>query len=386
MLAQEIVSRLCKLLPPEGTLPLHEPCLGGNESLYLQRCVETGWVSHLGPYVTRFEDSLIEFTGSRHVVSMASGTAALHMALVLLEVGAQEEVLVPSLSFVATANAVAYCGSVPHFVDVDERTLGVDVAKLADYLRSNTVISERGTLNRHTGRLIRALITVHTFGHVGDVEGLVRLSEEYQLSLVEDACESLGSFHRGRHSGTLGRMGVLSFNGNKIVTTGGGGAFLTSDQALHARARHLASTAKLSHAWEYDHDAVGYNYRLSNLSAAVGVAQMEQLPSFLEKKKRNFEMYRELFGGLDGVKLFIPPPDSQSNHWLNSLILAPESESQLDSILERAHSRRIFLRPAWKPLHLLEMYGDTPRMDLEGTEQLARRLIALPSSAGLLDT
>jgi perosamine synthetase len=386
VLAQEIVARLCKLLPPARPVPLHEPSLGGNESLYLQRCVETGWVSYLGPYVTRFEQSLTEFTGSPKVVSMASGTAALHLALVLLETQAGDEVLLPSLSFVATANAVAYCGAVPHFVDVDEKTLGIDVARLAEHLREHAVITEGGACNRRSGRRIRTLIAVHSFGHVGDLEGLAKLCAEYRLSLVEDACESLGSFYRGRHSGTFGRIGVLSFNGNKIVTTGGGGAIITPDSDLGERARHLSSTARLPHPWEHDHDAVGYNYRLSNLGAAVGVAQMEQLPGFLAKKKRIFAAYRSAFAGLEGARVFAPPPDSESNHWLSNLLLAPGCEPALQGILELAHRSQILLRPAWKPLHRLAMFRDAPRMNLDRTEDLAGRLVSLPSSAGLLDT
>lgn len=376
---------------------LHVPTFAGNEWGYVKECIDTGWVSSAGEFVNRFERAVAEYTGAPYAIATVNGTAALHMALMLAGVGrpvgalgggdaspdAQDEVLMPALTFVATANAVAYTGAVPHFVDVDPTTFGVHPQALAAYAQH--AFERRGgrLVNRKTGRRVSALIVMHAFGHPADLAGLQGLCREWDIPLIEDAAESLGSFYQGRHTGTFGRLGVLSFNGNKIITTGGGGMILTADPELAAAAKHLTTTAKLPHAWEYVHDRVGYNYRLPNINAALGVAQMERLPQLLAAKRKLFERYRAAFEGIQGVTILREPPDGQSNYWLNALVLDEALADQRDPLLKALSDAGFQVRPIWQPMHLLPMYRDCPRMDLPVTESLARRVINLPSSAHL---
>ena len=261
---------------------LHEPNFSGNEWLYLKECLDSTFVSSVGKFVDRFEVDLAAFTGAKHAVAVVNGTAALHIALKLVGVNTGDEVLIPALTFVATANAVTYCGATPHFVDSEEKTLGVDAVKLRDYLEHHTEQRAGQCINSTTGKVIRALVPMHTFGHPVDLDRVMAVAHDFNLALVEDAAESLGSYYHGRHTGTFGLMGTLSFNGNKTITTGGGGAILTDDAELARHAKHLTTTAKLPHAWEYRHDEIGYNYRMPNINAALGCAQLEQLPAILE--------------------------------------------------------------------------------------------------------
>ncbi|MCM0081189.1 LegC family aminotransferase [Geomonas sp. Red32] len=367
----------------EGPIPLHEPCFAGSEWNFVRECLDSGWVSSVGSFVDRFERALEDFTGAPHAVAVVNGTAALHLCLLLAGVEPGDEVLIPALSFVATANAVAYCGAVPHFVDSEISTLGVDPVKLARYLEEIALPSPGGCRNRMSGRPIRALVPMHTFGHPADLQGLSELCGRFGLALVEDAAESLGSRYRGAHTGTFGLLGAVSFNGNKIVTTGGGGAILTGDEALARRARHLSTTAKLPHRWAFRHDAVGFNYRLPNLNAALGVAQMEELPAFLSAKRRLAAYYREEFATLAGASFFAAPEGCQSNYWLNALLLAPELAGLRDRLLDELNDRGIMARPAWEPLHRLPPYLDAPRMELSTAEGLADRIINIPSSPAL---
>jgi perosamine synthetase len=375
---------------------LHGPELGGNEWRYVKECIDTGWVSSAGSYVTEFERRLAELTGAKHAVAVVNGTAALHVALMLAGVERDDEVLMPSLTFVATANAAAYCGAVPHFCDVDYRTLGMDVGKLEGYLeevgevrdpdrRSAARTSGPACFNRLTGRQISAIVPMHTFGHPVEMDGLMALAEKWGLPVVEDAAESLGSYFRGRHTGVFGRMGILSFNGNKIVTTGAGGAIVTDDEALAKRAKHLTTTAKTAHPWEYVHDEVGYNYRMPNINAAMGCAQLEQLPGFLERKRRLAGRYAEAFSGVEGVQVFREPERARSNHWLNALMLEKGDDGARDAVLSALNDEGLQSRPIWRPMHQLPMYERCPRMDLRVTEDLSRRIVNVPSSAGLIE-
>ncbi len=366
------------------SVQLHCPELRGNELAYLEECVDTAWVSYAGSFVTRFDRELAQLTGARHAVVMVNGTAALHVALMLAGVGRGEEVLMPSLTFVATANAVAYLGAVPHFCEVEARTLGLDPARLARHLDEVAERRGEGLFNRATGRRIAAIVPMHTFGHPVDMEPLMVLADRWGLVVVEDAAESLGSYYHGRHTGTFGRMGILSFNGNKIVTTGGGGAIITDDDELAARARHLTTTAKAPHRWEFIHDEVGFNYRMPNINAAVGCAQLEQLPGFLERKRRLAQRYVEAFEGVEGISVFREPPGCRSNYWLNVLLLDEPSLDVRDALLAALNDAGLQSRPIWKPMHQLRMYADCPRMDLTVTEELALRVINVPSSAGLV--
>jgi perosamine synthetase len=360
---------------------LHEPVFGGNEWRYVKDCLDSGWVSSVGSYVDRLERELAVLTGARRAIVTVSGTTALHMGLKLLGVERGDEVLVPTLSFVATANAAAHCGATPHFVDSDAATLGVDVARLEEYLASISQIRDQGCVNRRTGARIAALVPMHTFGQPVDMDALLKVSERYNISVLEDAAESLGSLYKGRHTGVFGRLGALSFNGNKIVTTGGGGALVTDDEALADRAKHLTTTARVKHRWSFIHDAVGYNYRMPNLNAALGCAQLEQLPGFIASKRALAERYAEAVSGVPGVSIFCERDFARSNYWLNALLLDQPDEELRDSILSALNEAGVFARPAWNLLHTLPMFADAPRMNLGGAISLARRIVNLPSSA-----
>ena len=381
--AQQIVDTIFNVIGT-GPVSLHEPRFAGNEWAYLKDCLDSTFVSSVGPYVDRFEADLAAFTGAKHAVAVVNGTAALHIALRLANVRQGDEVLMPALTFVATANAVHYCGAIPHFVDSEERTLGVDANALRDYLKATTEKQAGQYVNRNTGRVIRALVPMHTFGHPVDINGMLAVARDYNLSLVEDAAESLGSYYQGHHTGTFGLLGTLSFNGNKTITTGGGGAILTNDVELARKAKHITTTAKIPHRWEFIHDEVGYNYRLPNINAALGCAQLEQLPTFIESKRRLYNDYRIAFDHIDGVRIFGEPDGCQSNYWLQVLLLNETRADEKKTILEATNDAGVMSRPAWTLLHRLEPYRSCPRMTLAGAESLERRLINLPSSAYLI--
>ena len=362
---------------------LHEPYFAGNEWAYLKECIDTGWVSSVGKFVDQFETKLSEFTGARYAVATVNGTAALHTCLKLVDVTAGDEILVPALTFVATANAISYCGAIPHFVDSEERTLGLDPCKLAAYLAEIADIRVDGCFNRRSGRRIKAVVPMHTFGHPVDLDPLVELCARYSLELIEDAAESLGSYYKGRHTGNWDTMSALSFNGNKIVTTGGGGAILTNDESLAKLAKHVTTTAKIPHKWEFNHDTIGYNYRLPNINAALGCAQLEQLPVFLEKKRALAQRYKEAFKAVNGISFFTEPDFAVSNYWLNVLLLDEDNAAERDALLEATNSQGVMTRPAWTLMHKLPMYSSCPRMDVSVAESLERRIVNIPSSVAI---
>lgn len=382
-LAEQVVAAIRAVVGAEP-VALHEPSFAGNEWLYLKDCLDSTFVSSVGKYVDRFEVELATFTGAKHAVAVVNGTAALHIALKLAGVKADEEVLIPALTFVATANAVTYCGATPHFVDSESCTLGVDAAKLRDYLAGHTEQRANQCVNRATGRIIRALVPMHTFGHPVDLDGLLAVAHDFNLALVEDAAESLGSYYHGQHTGTFGLMGTLSFNGNKTITTGGGGAILTDNAETARYAKHLTTTAKLPHVWEYRHDEIGYNYRMPNLNAALGCAQLEQLPTMLAAKRRLFQCYQQAFAPVAGVKLVAEPEQCQSNYWLQALLLDAEQANQRDPILKATNGAGVMTRPVWILLNELAPFKDCPSMDLKGAQFLSQRLINIPSSSALV--
>lgn len=383
-LADSILGALRRVLPAgRGPVALHEPTFAGHEWDYVKECIDTGWVSSVGKFVDRFERDLEAYTGAAHAVAVVNGTAALHVALQLSGVQAGDEVLVPTLSFAATASAVSYCGAIPHFVDSEDRTLGMDPARLQEYLSTFAEIRHGICWNGRTNRPIRAVLPMHTFGHPVDLDGMAATANEFRLSLVEDAAESVGSFYHGRHTGTFGRIGVLSFNGNKTITTGGGGAILTDDEHLGRRAKHLTTTAKVPHRWEFSHDEVGYNYRMPNINAALGCAQLEQLPSLLASKRCLYELYRLAFVDVPDVRLFREPEGCKSNYWLHTLLLNEDAHQQRDAVLTMTNEAGLATRPAWTLLHRLPMYRECPRAPLQCAEGLARRVVNLPSSASV---
>ena len=367
-----------KQLYGKDFVPLHEPTFDDKELEYVTDCIKTGWVSSVGAYVTKFEEELAKFVGVKRAVAVVNGTAALHIALKVAGVEANDEVLMPSLTFIATANAVSYCGAIPHFIDVHEETLGVDPFKLDDYLQQIAELRHGELFNKQTNRRIKALVPMHTFGHAVHLDELVALAEKYHLVLVEDAAESLGTYYKGKHTGSFGKVNAMSFNGNKIITTGGGGAILTDDEALADYAKHLTTTAKVPHKWEYVHDEVGYNYRMPNINAALGCGQLEKLEQFLTQKKQLTVKYDELLTDLEGVKLFKQPAHSDSNYWLQTLIL--DESMNRDEVLGFLNEQGVMSRPIWQPMHELEMFKECPTMDLDTTNLLKKRIVNIVST------
>ena len=354
MLTQQILSALRLALGnPTQFIPLHEPRFQGNESRYVQECIESTFVSSVGKFVDRFEADLATYTGAKHAVAVVNGTCALQVALQLAGVQAGDEVLVPALSFVATANAVSYCGAIPNFVDSEEGTLGMNPDALKEWLQHIAEPTNGAFRNRHTGRKLSSLVPVHIFGHPCRLENLLQIARDYRLQLVEDAAESMGSLYQGQHTGTFGILGTLSFNGNKTITTGGGGAILTNNAEMAYQAKHQTTTAKLPHRWDYIHDEVGYNFRMPNLNAALGCAQIEQLPNFLSSKRALFEKYRLAFQDISAVEIIQKPVDCQSNYWLQTIVIKPQFKNLTNMILNKCYKNKIYLRPSWKPLHQL---------------------------------
>lgn len=382
MVADSIITALRSVLG-DGHFPLHEPRLSGNEQRYVQECVASTYVSSVGAYVDRFEKELEAYTGARRAIAVVNGTAALQVALQLAGVQANDEVIVPALTFVATANAAHYLGAIPHFADSHASTLGLDPQALREWLRATAEPAGDAYRNRNTRRRLRAMVPMHTFGHPCDMDGLLAVAHDYRLALVEDAAESLGSFYQGQHTGTFGLLGTLSFNGNKIVTTGGGGAILTNNESLADHAKHLTTTAKQLHRLDYVHDEIGYNFRMPNLNAALGCAQLEQLPKFIDSKRRLFGRYKEAFADIEDVRLMEEPSSCESNYWLQTLILDDHISDRRDEILQATNDVGLITRPAWRLMHQLEPYEQCPRAPLPVAESLAQRLINLPSSAGL---
>jgi perosamine synthetase len=378
----KVLSALSSVLG-DNKVPLHEPRFNGSERKYVLDCIDSTFVSSIGQYVDRFEQELAEFTGAKRAIAVVNGTAALQVALQLAGVNKGDEVILPALTFVATANAAYYLGAVPHFADSCEQTLGLDPMALRDWLSHIAEPVAGSFRNRETGRLLRALVPMHTFGHPCDIEGLLAVAHDYKLVLVEDAAESLGSLYNGKHTGTFGKFGTLSFNGNKTITTGGGGALLTNDDCLADHAKHITSTAKAQHRWEYRHDEVGYNFRMPNINAALGCAQLEQLPEFLASKRRLTQRYLIGLADIDEVRLVTEPPGCHSNYWLQTLLLKDSFADQRDEILKLTNDAGFMTRPAWTLMHKLLPYQHCPQAPLPVAETLASRLINLPSSAGL---
>ncbi|WP_243310610.1 LegC family aminotransferase [Fundidesulfovibrio agrisoli] len=362
---------------PEGFVPLHAPVFGGNEGAYVQQTIDSTFVSSVGAFVDRFEAMLRDITGAACAVATVNGTAALHAALRLAGVEPGDLVLTQTLSFAATCNAVAYCGASPAFADVDADTLGLSPDALRDFLETNCERAGGQVREKASGRRVAACVPMHTFGHPCRIEAIAEICAAWGIPLVEDAAESLGSASGGRHTGTFGLMGTLSFNGNKIVTCGGGGAILTNDEALGRRAKHVTTTAKVPHRWLYRHDELGFNYRLPNLNAALGCAQLERLPGFLADKRALASEYAEAFKGLPLA--FVDAREGTTpNFWLNALFL--EDRDQRDAFLEFSNDSGVMTRPVWEPLHTLPMYAQAPRGPLDISLDIADRLVNIPSS------
>ena len=361
----------------DEAIPLHAPVFNGRERELLLDTIDSTFVSSVGKYVDRFEADIATLTSSPSAVAVMNGTAGLHVALELVGVAPGDLVVTQSLTFVATCNAISYCNAEPLFIDVDRKTLGLSPTALEAWLSEHAFIDDDGDCRTRVGhRRVKACLPMHTFGHPVDIDALIAVCKPWRLILVEDAAESLGSYYKGRHVGTFGKIGVLSFNGNKIITTGGGGMLLT-DEGTATRAKHLTTTAKLPHAYEFVHDAVGYNYRLPNLNAALGCAQLEQLPSFLASKRALAGRYSEFFKGSD-LRFIVEPDDCYSNYWLNGVIC--QDRAQRDALLKSTNGAGVTTRPIWRLMTRLPMFAAALRGTLENAEWLEARVVNLPSS------
>lgn len=358
-------------------IPLHAPVFNGRERELVLDTIDSTFVSSVGAYVDKFEAEMASFTGSQRAVAVMNGTAALHIALKLAGVLPGDLVVTQSLTFVATCNAIAYCNAEPLFIDVDRHTLGLSPSALDAWLSEHASIDDNGDCRTRVGhRRIRACLPMHTFGHPVELDSLVATCKRWNLILIEDAAESLGSYYKGRHTGNFGQIGTLSFNGNKVMTTGGGGMLLT-DQSTGDRAKHLTTTAKIPHPYEFVHDEIGYNYRMPNLNAALGCAQLEQLPKFLESKRVLAERYIEFFKGSD-LQAIVEPKDCRSNYWLNGVICA--DSAQRDSLLKATNDSGVMTRPIWALMTKLTPYKNALRGPLDNAEWLEARVVNLPSS------
>ncbi|MBA46104.1 MAG: aminotransferase DegT [Euryarchaeota archaeon] len=362
---------------------LHEPEINQNDIKMVQKILKSGYVSSIGSSIAEFENKLCEYTGTKYAVAMTNGTSSLHVALLASGIQVHDEVLVPAMTFVASANAISYCNAVPHFIDSDLNSLGIDNEKLLIYLERNTIIKNNECFNKNTGRRIFGVIPVHIYGFVGDIETLKKIADQFKITIIEDAAEALGSFKDHRHSGTFGICGCISFNGNKIITTGGGGALITNNEKLAKRARHLSTTAKKPHKFNYFHDEIGFNYRMPAINAALGLSQIQKIDKLLKAKKTLRENYRVNFKEIRGVSFFEGPSDCDANFWLNSIILNEEFVEYQDIIIEKLINMGFECRPIWKLMNKLSPYQNNPSMNLNNAQNLEKSFISIPSSSFL---
>lgn len=374
----DVVEFIKSLYPNQNPVPLHAPVFLGNERKYLQDCIDSTYVSYVGKYVTRFEELTSAYTGAKYVIAVVNGTAALQIALQIAGVKPGDEVITQPLTFVATANAISHCCAKPIFVDVDMETMGMSPEKLNDWLCRNTEFDNESTKpkNKFTMKRISAIVPMHTFGHPCRIDEIMGIASKYKIPVIEDSAESLGSFYKGKHTGTFGLAGILSYNGNKTVTTGGGGMIITDNEELAKRAKHLTTTGKIPHKWEYVHDTVAYNFRLTNVSAALGVAQMEYFDKILYNKKETANLYRNFFTNAK-IDFFTEPKDSSSNYWLNAIQFKDKKER--DEFLCYTNDSGVMTRPVWRLMHKLEMYKNCQTGNLDNANWLEDRVVNIPS-------
>ena len=373
----DVIGFIQNLYPERGSIPLHEPKFIGNEKKYLKECIDSTFVSSVGKFVDKFEENISNYTGIRYAIATSSGTSAPHIALLLANVGRGDEVITQPLSFVATCNAINYCGAHPIFTDVDKDTMGLSPLALREFLENSAIIKNYQCINVKTGKVIKACIPMHTFGHPCRIDEIKRICDEYHIFLIEDAAESVGSIYKGIHTGGFSQVGVMSFNGNKVITAGGGGCIVTNNKALAKKAKHLTTTAKVPHKWDFYHDMVGYNYRMPNLNAALLVAQLENIDNFIYSKRKLAGMYENFFNE-SNYNFVKEPKESVSNYWLNSIIL--DNKEQRDSFLHDTNSKNIMTRPIWTLMNKLPMFNDAQCGNLTNSEWLENRVVNIPSS------
>jgi aminotransferase in exopolysaccharide biosynthesis len=374
---QKVVDFIKQTFNTNEFIALHEPRFIGNEKKYLNDCIDSTFVSSVGKYVDRFEKEFASFVGAKYAIATVNGTAALHISLLLANVKKDDEVITQPLTFIATCNAISYIGAKPIFVDVDLDTMGLSPESLKDFLEANCEIINNQCINKTTNKIIKACVPMHTFGHPCKIEEIKEICDIWNITLVEDAAESLGSFYKDKHTGTFGKVGAFSFNGNKIITSGGGGVIVTDDEQIAKRAKHITTTAKIPHPYEYVHDEIAYNYRLPNINAALLVAQMENLEKFLESKRELASTYEKFFktSNIDFIK---EPKDSKSNYWLQAVLL--NDLNQRNEFLEFTNKNGVMTRPIWRLMNELEMYKDCQKDELKNAKYLEQRVVNIPSS------
>jgi len=406
---QSVIDFIRSLYPNRETIPLHEPYFGGNEKKYVLDCIESTFVSSVGKYVERFEEMIRDFTGTKYAIATVNGTSALHIALKLAGVGQGDLVLTQPLTFIATCNAITYCGAEPIFVDIDPETLGMSPDSLELWLSANTIIQDdacylkevQESTNLHELsqieelqesfevnsskfvkicglKKIAACVPMHTFGHPCKIDQIIEICNRYHIPVVEDAAESIGSYYKGKHTGTFGKLGILSFNGNKTITTGGGGMILTDDDQLGPLAKHITTTAKKAHPWKFEHDMIGYNYRLPNINAALGCAQMEMLPEILKNKRNTAQIYQSYFKTIADIEFITEPKECISNYWLNAILL--KNVEEREAFLEQTNSQKVMCRPAWILMNKLKMFNQCLKAEIPMSELIESKLVNIPSS------
>ncbi|MBQ9338698.1 MAG: LegC family aminotransferase [Paludibacteraceae bacterium] len=378
---KQIVDFIRDLYGNSDFVPLAVPKFIGNEKKYLNECIDTTFVSSVGKFVDRFEEDIARYTGAKRAVVCVSGTNALHMALMLSGVERDDEVLTQALTFIATCNALSYIGAHPVFLDVDKATMGLSPDAVKEWLAKNAEIRNGQCYNKRTGRRVKACVPMHTFGHPVRLDELVAVCKEYHIEIVEDAAESIGSLYKGKHTGTFGKIGALSFNGNKTITTGGGGMLLFNDEELGAYAKHLTTQAKVPHRWEFRHDHIGYNYRMPNINAALGCAQLEHIEEYVADKRATAAAYRDYFSRMDGIEFFVEPENTRSNYWLNAVLLPNREEQQ--AFLQYTNDNGVMTRPIWELMNRLPMFEHCETDHLTNTQMFADRVVNIPSSVRL---
>ncbi len=364
-------------------IPLHEPLISKEDKVFINKCIDSTFVSTVGNFVDKFEEEIKKLTKSKYVIAVNSGTSALHAALLSLNTKNNNEVLLPSATYVATGNAVLYCNAIPHFVDISFKNLGIDFEKLRSYLNKNTIVRNNVCINRKTKRIIKSLIVVHAYGHSADMDLALKLCRDFKLDLIEDSAECVGSYYKNKHLGTFGKAGILSFNGNKTITTGAGGAIITNSYTIYKKAKKLTITAKIPHQWEQKFEMLGFNYKMNNLNAALGCSQIKKLKNILKKKRKLNKFYRIIFKNDKRIKLLVDQKNTKTNYWLNCILL----NNNLNNVeyIKKFHKYNILCKNMWKPLHKLKYFKKFPKMDLKNTIEIYNRLIVLPSSANILE-
>ena len=376
----DLINFIKSLYKTNKFIPLHEPRFVGNEKKYLNECIDTTFVSSTGKFVNEFEAKIAKYVGAKYAIATCNGTSALHISLLIANVDKNSEVITQPLTFVATCNAISYCNAKPIFVDVDKNTMGMSASSLRSFLEKNTTVKNKQCINNKTKKIIKACLPMHTYGHPCAIDEIKKVCDEYHIFLIEDAAESLGSFYKKKHTGTFGQLGTISFNGNKIITAGGGGCIITNNKHLAKKVKHLTTTAKLSHKWDFNHDMTGYNYRMPNLNAALLLAQLENLKTFINIKRRLAKKYKIFFKNSE-FQFFNEPKFSRSNYWLNSIVL--KNRKKRDEFLKITNSSKLMTRPIWILMHKLKMFKKAEKFELKNSEWLEERVVNLPSSVNL---